>query len=70
MSQLRQQFAKRLKSLRRQKGITQEDLAKHSGLSTSFIRSLEQGKYAPSFESLESIARALEISVKELFVFD
>ncbi len=70
MSPLRQQFAQRLKILRHQKGMTQEDLAKASGLSTNFIRAVEQAVNAPSFESLEIIAEALEVKVWELFDFE
>ncbi len=70
MSQLRQQFAQRLKLLRHQKGMTQEDLAQASGLSTNFIRAVEQAVNAPSFESLEIIAGALEVKVWELFNFE
>jgi transcriptional regulator with XRE-family HTH domain len=70
MTQLRSQFAKRLKTLRVQKELSQEELARLTNLSTSFISNLERGLNAPSFESLDSIAKALEISVKELFDFE
>jgi transcriptional regulator with XRE-family HTH domain len=70
MGQLRQQFAKRLKELREQKGMTQDDLAKASGLSISFVRSIEQGIHAPSFASIEQLADALTIKPKDLFNFD
>jgi transcriptional regulator with XRE-family HTH domain len=70
MGQLRQQFAKRLKELRKQKRMTQEDLAKASGLSISFVRSVEQGVNAPSFESIEAIASALHVNVNVLFEFE
>ncbi len=69
MTQLRNQFAKRFKALRVDKQLTQEDLAKMLGLSTSFVSNLERGINAPSFETLESIAKALEVSVKDLFDF-
>lgn len=69
MGQLRQQFAKRLKELRKQRGITQEELALATGLSVSFIRSIEQGINAPSFDSLETLALALDINVYEMFDF-
>jgi transcriptional regulator with XRE-family HTH domain len=69
MSHLRQQFAQRLKILRFQKGITQEELAKSTGLSISFIRAIEQAINAPSFESLEAISKALGIEVQDLFNF-
>lgn len=70
MSQLRSQFAKRLKALRVEKQLTQEELAGMTGLSTSFISSLERGVDAASFESLDSIAKALGVSVKDLFDFE
>ena len=69
MNQLRQKFAQRLKTLRNQKGMTQEDLAQDTGLSISFIRAIEQATNAPSFESLEAIANALHVTVKDLFDF-
>ena len=69
MSQLRRQFAKRLKSLRRQKGMTQKELAQAADLSVSFVRSMEQAVYAPSFESIEKIADAMTVEAKELFSF-
>jgi len=70
MPYLRHFFAIRLKELRRRSGMTQEELADATGLSVGFIRSLEQAINAPSFESLELLARALGIEIKEFFDFD
>lgn len=67
MGQLRQQFAKRLKDIRERKGMTQEELANACGLSISFIRAVEQGVSAPSFESIEVLAEALDVEAKEFF---
>lgn len=69
MGQLRKQFAKRLKELRQQKGMTQEDLAKATGLSVSFIRAIEQATHAPSFDSIEKLCDALKSQPKSLFDF-
>jgi transcriptional regulator with XRE-family HTH domain len=69
VSQLRQDFAKRLKEIRTQRGLTQEELAKAAGLSLSFVRSVEQAIHAPSFESLQALANALNVNVKDLFDF-
>ena len=69
MTKLRSQFAERLKVLRIEKKLTQEELAKIIGLSTSFVSSLERGINAPSFESIEKLAEALNVEVKELFEF-
>lgn len=70
MGHLRQQFAKRLKELRESRNMTQDDLATASGLSISFIRALEQGVNAPSFESLEILATALNVKAHKLFEFE
>lgn len=70
MSHLRQKFAQRLKALRREKAITQEELAQATGLSVSFVRALEQGINAPSFESLDILANSLNVDVKDLFYFE
>ena len=69
MSNLRVQFGRRLKALRIEREMTQEDLADAADVSTVFISSIERGKYAPSFDSLEKLARALDVSVKDLFEF-
>ena len=70
MTQLRSQFAKRLKALRIEKQLTQEELAEITSLSTSFISSMERGINAPSFETLESLAKALDVPLRGLFDFE
>lgn len=67
MSELRVQFGRRLRELRIERGMTQEDLAKITGFSTAFISQMERGINAPSFESLEVLAKALDVVVSELF---
>lgn len=67
---LKKRFGQNVQSIRRQKQLTQTELADLSGLSVGFIRTIEQGVYAPSFDSLEAIAQALNVSVKDLFDFD
>jgi transcriptional regulator with XRE-family HTH domain len=69
MTQLRHCFAQRLRALRMARQLTQEDLAQRTGLSVNFISAMERGINAPSFETLETLAKALEIPVKDLFDF-
>lgn len=69
MTQLRMQFARRLKALRIERQMTQDDLAKAAGVSTAFISSVERGINSPSFATLESIAEALDVPVQDLFDF-
>ena len=69
MSDLRVQFGRRLRALRIERKMTQEDLANAAGVSTVFISSIERGKYAPSFDNLAKLARVLDVPVKDLFDF-
>jgi len=69
MSDLRVQFGRRLRALRIEREMTQEDLANAAGISTVFISSIERGKYAPSFDNLAKLARVLDVPVKDLFEF-
>lgn len=61
-------FGDYLKNKRRQKNITQEDLARALGVSSVFIHQLETGKVdAPSLERCQQIAEILEIPIDELW---
>lgn len=60
-------FGTTLASLRKQKGITQEELADAVGLHRTYIGFIEQGKRNPSIANINKIAKALGISLKELF---
>ena len=67
---LRVQFGKKLRDLRKQRGITQEQLAEAASISVDFLSLVERGINAPSFETLEKLACALDVPVKQLFNFD
>lgn len=60
-------FAKRLKDLRTEKDLTQEDLAKVSGISLKTISRYELGKTTPrSQKYYDQLAKALEVSADDL----
>jgi transcriptional regulator with XRE-family HTH domain len=69
MPKLQQLFGKRLRQIRMSKKLTQDDLARITNLSSSFISTLERGVNAPSFSALETIANALDVEVRVLFDF-
>ena len=69
MAELRKEFGKRLQLLRRQAGLTQEQLAEQVEISVDFLSLVERGVNAPSFDNLEKISKALDIEVRELFDF-
>jgi putative transcriptional regulator len=47
--------------------MTQEDLARHCGVTRQTIISLESGKYTPSLELAFRIARAFGVGVEQVF---
>ena len=58
----------RLKEIREKKGITQEELAKASGVSRQTISAIENNdEYQIKTGTLISLARALETTVDKLF---
>lgn len=69
MAELKNSFGKRLKQLRKERGITQEKLADMTGLSVESISNIERGVFGPKFDNLEKIAAALDLDVKLLFEF-
>ncbi|MFM6159232.1 MAG: helix-turn-helix domain-containing protein [Sphaerospermopsis kisseleviana] len=65
-----QRFGSRMRFLRREKGITQEQLAEFIGKTTEHISFLERGERSPSFEVILEIANALSVSVSYLINID
>ena len=70
MSQLKKQFGKRIQFLRLSAKFTQEALANAVGVTTESISNIERGIYGPSFDTLQKIAEALSLPVRDLFLFD
>jgi transcriptional regulator with XRE-family HTH domain len=61
-------FGDYLKNKRKQKGITQEDMARTLSVSSVFIHQLETGKVdAPSMERCHQIADVLGVQMDELW---
>lgn len=63
-------LAKRLKQLRKSRGLTQEKLAELIGRDTKHISKLEIAGSYPSIETLERIANVLDVELKDIFNFD
>jgi XRE family aerobic/anaerobic benzoate catabolism transcriptional regulator len=59
-------LAKRIKSLRADRGLTQASLAKRAGLTLGYIGKLETGHYDPQLSTLMKLAKALKVTVAEL----
>ena len=66
---LRRLFGIRLKAIRLERKLTQEQFAELVGISVDFLSLIERGVNAPSFEVLEQMAGKLRLPVRELFDF-
>ena len=56
----------RLRAVREQKELSQGDVEKRSGLLHCYISRVENGHTVPAVETLEKLARALEVPLYEL----
>ena len=63
-------IGERLKDLREQKKLSQGDVEKRTGLLRCYISRVENGHTVPSVDTLEKMARALEIPTYRLFTDD
>lgn len=66
-SKLPKSLGKKIQRRRKSLKLTQEELAEKVGISLVYMGYIEQGRYAPSLEVLNKIARALKIPLSELF---
>ena len=57
----------RIKELRRRANLSQDQLAEMVGIDGKYLSRIEVGKRYPSFETLEGIADALNVEMKDLF---
>lgn len=59
-------FGEKIKSIRIQKGLTQKQLAEKSGISEISIRKYESNDRKPKFETIRSIASALDVYISDI----
>jgi transcriptional regulator with XRE-family HTH domain len=67
---LRKKFGQHLRQIRFNRRMSQERFAETLDISVDFLSLIERGRNAPSFETIEKIAKRLRLSVSELFNFD
>ena len=57
----------RIRSLRETKTLSQGDIEKRTGLLRCYISRVENGHTVPALDTIEKIARALEVPLYQLF---
>ena len=60
----------KVRELRKQKGLTQEQLAEIIGVSRQTINAIEKEKFDPSLPTAFKMAKLFEISIENFFLFD
>ena len=60
----------RIESIRKERGILQEEFAKAMGVSRQTISSLENGRYNPSIMLAYKIAKYFGLTIEEVFMFE
>jgi transcriptional regulator with XRE-family HTH domain len=59
-------FGTTLRRIRTERGLTQEQTAERTGISTNFVSELERGLKAPGLVVIVRLSKALNVSVHEL----
>ena len=63
-------FGRRIRTMRRLRGATQEDVAHRAGIHVVYLSGIERGVRNPSLRNIRAIARALNARTAELFAFE
>lgn len=63
----RRKIGLRIREIRKQRGLTQEELAEKSGLTAKFIGAIERGEYFASFAKMEEISKSLNCDFRHFF---
>ena len=67
---IKESLGKRIKILRNEIGISQEELADRAEIDRTYITSVECGKRNISIVNIEKIAKALGVTLSKLFDFE
>ncbi len=60
-------LGKNISRVRRERGLSSEQLAYQNGISKGYMSDIENGKRLPSLKMLSKIAKILHVPVKEFF---
>lgn len=69
MSDVVKRVGDRIRHIRKEKGLSQEQLAERAGLHNNYVGQVERGEKNLTIETLEKIVSGLDISLEELFRF-
>lgn len=70
MSNLKHKFGRRIRELRKSKGLTQEQIAELINIEPPNVSKLESGLHFPQPDKIEKLAKALNLEIHDLFDFE
>jgi len=70
MQDVRKLFGKRVRELRKIRNLTQERLAEFLDIGPANVSYIETGRFSPSPENLVKLAKALNVEIYELYLFN
>lgn len=70
MDSIEKKFGLRVRELRQIKGLSQEDLAFKAGVHRTYLGGIERGERNPALKNIANIAKALDVSLSELFLLE
>lgn len=68
-SELCVKFGRRLRQLRRERGLSQATLAERTDVTPEYVSRIERGAVGPSMDTIEKLCAALGVEAKSLFEF-
>jgi transcriptional regulator with XRE-family HTH domain len=69
MKAVEKKFGDRVKELRLEKGLSQEELAFRAKVHRTYLGGIERGERNPALKNIAAIAKALGVTLCELFSF-
>lgn len=67
MDYILKKFGKKIKELRKQKSLSQDNLADKSGLHRTYISGIERGLRNVSLKNIKKLANGFGVKIEELF---
>ena len=64
---IKEKFGERVREIRKERKISQEELADLAHLDRTYVNSVENGKRNISIENIEKIVKALDCTLQEFF---
>jgi transcriptional regulator with XRE-family HTH domain len=57
----------RIKQIRKQKGLTQDQVAEAAGIDSKSLSRIECNRFNPAIDTLQALAVALDVDIKDFF---